>query len=212
MGNERSRRRISPVRDERQRILVLCEGRCTEPQYLRALRSKLRVPEQNFKILCPPEVPNTPMEMVKEAKRRKRDKHECYDQVRCVFDVEAKLTQKSRDGLPEALNSATDAGILTAVSNPCFEIWLCWHKTDQTAWIASDAIQSRCKQLGLTDGKQIQDVSSLIQDCYGVARERAINSDQAHDRNGRGRTEDRNPSSGIYKLIDAISEAFPPRQ
>jgi hypothetical protein len=149
--------------------------------------------------------------MVESAKGRKRDKLESYDQVWCVFDVEAKLTQQCRDGLPGALNSAKDAGIPIAMSNPCFEIWLCWHKTDQTAWIASDAIQSRCKQLGLTDGKRIQDVSSLIQDCYGVARERAINSDQTHDRNGTERPEDRNPSSDMYELIDAVYAAFPPR-
>jgi hypothetical protein len=169
----------------------------------------MRVPEQNFEILIPPEVPNTPREMVEEAKRRKHAKKESFDQVWCVFDVEAKLTQRFREGFREALNSAADAGILIAISNPCFEIWLCWHRENQTAWISSDAIQRRCKELGLTDGKQIHDAKSLIRDCYGVARSFAINSDQAHDRNGTGKPEDRNPSSGVYKLIEAIHEAFP---
>jgi len=210
MGPRRGRRQLRS-RPQLARILILCEGQCTEPQYLHEVRRKLRIPEQNLRIASPPGVPNTPREMVESAKGRKRDKLESYDQVWCVFDVEAKLTQQCRDGLPGALNSAKDAGIPIAMSNPCFEIWLCWHKTDQTAWIASDAIQSRCKQLGLTDGKRIQDVSSLIQDCYGVARERAINSDQTHDRNGTERPEDRNPSSDMYELIDAVYAAFPPR-
>jgi hypothetical protein len=102
--------------------------------------------------------------MVEAAKRRKRNKQESFDQVWCVFDVEVKLTQRCRDGFREALNSAADAKINKAISNPCFEIWLCWHKADQTAWISSDAIQRRCKELGLTVGKQIQDVDALVQD------------------------------------------------
>jgi hypothetical protein len=211
MGNERGRRKASPVRDERQRILILCEGKCTEPQYLSSLRRKLRVPEQNLKLLCPPEIPNTPREMVEEAKRRKRDKQESFDQVWCVFDVEAKLTQKCRVGFREAVNSATDAKIGKAISNPCFEIWLCWHKADQTAWISSDAIQGRCKELGLTAGKQIQDVGALVQDWYEVAKNRACSLVQTHERDGRGRLEEMNPYSGVYLLIDAIYAAFPPR-
>jgi hypothetical protein len=211
MGNERGRRKASPVRDERQRILVLCEGKCTEPQYLNALRRKLRVPEQNLKLLCPPEIPNTPKEMVEEAKRRKRDKRESYDQVWFVFDVEAKLTQKSRYGLQEALDSAKRAMIPDAVSNPCFEIWLLWHNVEHTSWIASDAVQRRCEELGLTQGKHIQDIDSLIRDYYDAAKNRALSLDQAHDRNEIVKPEDRNPSSGVYKLIDAIYAAFPPR-
>jgi len=210
MTNERGRRRASPLRDERQRILVLCEGKCTEPQYLVALRRRLRVPEQNFRLLCPPEIPNTPKEMVEEAKRRKRDKQESYDRVWCVFDVEAKLAQKCRDGLPEALNSARDTGIPIALSNPCYEIWLLWHSVDHAAWIASDAVQRRCEELGLIHGKHIQDVDSLISDFYGAAKSRAYTLDQAHIRNGTEKPEDRNPSSGIYKLIDAVLAAFPP--
>jgi len=210
MGNERGRRTVAPVRNERQRILVLCEGKCTEPQYLGALRSKLRIPEQNLKLLCPPEIPNTPREMVEEAKRRKRNKQESYDHLWCVFDAEAKLTQQCRDGFREALNSAKDAKILIAMSNPCFEIWLCWHKADQTAWIFSDAIQHRCKELGLTDAKQILNVDSLIRNSYEVAKNRAYSIEQAHDRNAKNAPEDRNPSSSVFKLIDAINEAFSP--
>jgi hypothetical protein len=168
--------------------------------------------------------------MVEEAKRRKRDKKEFWDQVWCVFDTETKLTQTRREGLKEAVNSAKYAPgsrIELAISNPCFEIWLLWHKENQSAWIASDAVQRRCMELNLTlgkDGKRIQDAETLVQDFYRDAKNRASNSgqlsaskkdiidkDQTHDRNGTEKPEDRNPSSGVYKLIDAIYEAFPAR-
>jgi hypothetical protein len=152
--------------------------------------------------------------MVEEAKRRKRDKQDCYDQVFCVFDVEAKVTQKCRDGLLEALRSARDAGVSIAMSNPCFEIWLLWHKIDHSGWIASDAAQRRCEELGLTHGKggkHIQGTESLLRDSYQAARNRASSIDEIHDRNGTHKPEDRNPSSGMYGLIDAIYAAFPPR-
>jgi hypothetical protein len=231
MGDKRGRRKVSPVRNEKQRILVLCEGKCTEPQYLRALRSKLRIPEQNLMLLCPPEIPNTPKEMVEEAKRRKRDKKDCWDQVWCVFDTETKLTQNCRVGLKEAVNSAEYAQggrIELAISNPCFEIWLLWHKENQSAWIASDAVQKRCAELGLTrgkDGKHVQDAETLIRDCYEAAKNRACNSgqflilkkdssikDQSHGTNDTEKPEDKNPSSGVYQLIDAIYAAFPARE
>jgi hypothetical protein len=233
MKTQRGRRKTPPEKDGRPRILVLCEGRCTEPQYLRALRSKLRIPEQNLRILGPPEVPNTPREMVEEAKCRRRDKQESWDQVWCVFDTETKLTQSCREGLKEAVNSAEYARgsrIELAISNPCFEIWLLWHKENQSAWIASDAVQRRCAELGLTqgqgkDGKHIQDAETLVQECYEAAKNRACNSgqflilkkeaitgDQAHERSGTEKPEDKNPSSGMYRLIDAIYAAFPPRE
>jgi hypothetical protein len=193
-------------------MLILCEGKCTEPQYLKALRSKLRVPELNLEFVWPPETPNTPREMVEEAKRRKHVKRESYHEVWCVFDVESKLTQRARFGLCEALDAARRSGILSAVSNPCFEIWLLWHNVDQTAWIASDEVQSRCEELGLTHRKHIQDADSLIGKHYQAARNRACALDLTHDRNGTTRPQDRNPSSSVYKLVDAIYAAFPERE
>lgn len=209
MGARKNQRK-PPARNEIARILILCEGRCTEPQYLHAFRSKFRIPEENMKVLCPPEIPNTPIEMVRDAKARKSAGVDSFDEVWCVFDVEAKLTQQCRFGLQEALNAAERSGILSAMSNPCFEIWLLWHRVDHAAWIASDAVQRRCEELNITRGKHIQDAGSLIRDFYDVAKSRAFSLDQTHDRNEIKRPEDMNPSSGMYKLVDAICGAFAP--
>jgi hypothetical protein len=88
-------------------------------------------------------------------------------------------------------------------------------------------VQSRCQALGIThgkDGKHIKNVDSLVQDYYTDAKNRACNSgqllilkkdsapgNQANERKDTERPEDTNPSSGMYKLIDAIYTAFPAR-
>jgi hypothetical protein len=87
-------------------------------------------------------------------------------------------------------------------------------------------VQRRCAELGLTkgkDGKHIQDAETLVRDLYKDAKNRACNSgqlstskkdiidkDQAHDKNSTETPEDKNPSSGVYRLVDAILKAFPP--
>lgn len=52
----------------------------------------------------------------------------------------------------------------------------------------------------------------LVRDFYQAAKEMALGMEQEHRRNGRTKPEDMNPSSGMYELIDAIHEAFPPRK
>lgn len=196
-----------------KRFLVVVEGAVTEPEYIEAVkRSRVM---KSIQVLI--ETGHTdPIGIVNRAKeiRKKASKTEPFDQVWCVFDVEVKLTQQARFGLNTALDVAVRSEICIAVSNPCFEIWLLWHKADQTAWIASDTVQRLCVELGVTvneGGKHIQNVNALVENGYQAAKVRACNLEQAHDRNVTEKPEDRNPSSGVYKLIDAIYEAFPPR-
>jgi RloB-like protein len=203
--------RKSPHRAQRSRILALSEGKRTEPQYLKAIRSQLRIPEQNLRILTPPDIPNTPREMVAAAKKLARAAKEPFDEIWCIFDTEAKVTQACRDGIREALIAAKDSRILIAGSNPCFEIWLVLHRVDHRAWIDSASAQRKCEELGITfgnDGKQIQNAEELIRDHYQNARTNARNLDLMHERDGRTRLEDMNPSSGVYRLTDSILAAF----
>ena len=198
------------TKEIKKRILVLCEGACTEPEYLHAIRRHLRVPEVNLRIFSPPDVPNTPKEMVARAKEiQKREKADPYDEVWCVFDVEAKATQTSRPGLPEALDAARSAKVQCAVSNPCFEIWLLWHEVEWTAAITSENAQKECRNRGITCGKHIEKPAHLTVTGRDAARQRANDATQRHERDGKTVPEEMNPSSGIYRLIDAIVTAFP---
>jgi hypothetical protein len=58
--------------------------------------------------------------------------------------------------------------------------------------------------------KHLRSATDLIAHADG-ARKRAMFLDIQHATAGKTRPEERNPSSGMYKLVDVILAAFPPR-
>jgi hypothetical protein len=213
MGKQDRGQRKFGKQSQTKKFLVVAEGAVTEREYIEAVKRSRRM--RSVEVLI--ETGHTdPIGIVKQAKARHNEasKTDPFDQVWCIFDVEAKLTQQARFGLQEALDAARRSKIRCAVSNPCFEIWLLWHSVDHANWIASDAVQRRCKELGITqveDEKHIQDANGLVRNYCQTARDRASNVEQMHERDGKTNREDRNPSSLMYQLIDAIYAAFPPR-
>jgi hypothetical protein len=204
---DRERRPAQKLVQEK-RFLVVVEGAVTEPEYIEAVRRSRRMRSIAIQI----ETGHTePIGIVNQAKSmmERARKTDQYDQVWCVFDSETKQTQRCRKGLLEAINSAGHArggSIGLAISNPCFELWIWLHEHDQNAWIASTDIQAKCTRVV---DKHIVNVDELLK-LYPDAQRRAKQLDERHEQDNRT-PEDRNPSSGIYKLIDAIYETFPPR-
>ena len=202
----------SAKKPQRKRILIVVEGVVTEYDYINAIRRSLRLSSVTLRI----ETGHTdPVGIVNSAKKLRKFalKNDPYDEVWCVFDVEAKVTQQARHGLAEAIDSARRSKISVAISNPCFEIWLLWHRESREGYTTSDVAQKRCQEIGITDaddGKHIQDVDSLVKNDYRTAKERASHVEALHDRNQTATPEDRNPSSGVYKLVDSVFAAFDP--
>jgi hypothetical protein len=120
---ERTLRRRSHRRPAKTRILIVCEGRETEPNYFRGLREAEAV-RQRFTVEVKKGKGGSCLAVVQQA-LAERDKAaargEGFDEVWCVFDVE-------QAGLREQLNKARALadrqGILLAISNPSFECWL----------------------------------------------------------------------------------------
>ena len=122
---ERALQRLSRHRPEKTRILIVCEGRETEPNYFRGLRDEEAV-RQNVTVVvqrgkggsCLAAVQQAIAELEKAAARG-----EDFDEVWCVFDVE----QASRPQVIKARTLAARHAIRLARSNPCFECWLLAH-------------------------------------------------------------------------------------
>jgi hypothetical protein len=215
MAKKDREHRPTGKRPQGKKFLVVVEGVVTEPEYIHAVMRLHRVNRNAIKI----ESGNTdPIGIVNRAKKLMKATCEAdqYDEVWCVFDVEAKRDQIARFGLQEACDATyrtrEKRKIRLAMSNPCFEVWLLWHETEQTSSIDADTVQSHCRSLGITNGKHILDASALIERGFLKAKSRADKMGQIHDRNGATKPEDRNPSSGMYALIDAICAAFPLRR
>jgi hypothetical protein len=210
--NDRKRR---PTRKllQQKRFLVVVEGDVTEREYIDAVKRSRRIRNIDIQIV---HRYTDPVGIVNDAKEQQKlaRKSDPYDEVWCVFDTETKLTQPARHGLSDAINAAKAAKVECAISNPCVELWLLWHYRDQNSWISSDGIQHYCRELKITQegrGKHLSDADDLIGNRYAAAKERAEAADTRHQQNGNRKPEDRNPSSGMYKLIDAIYAAFPLR-
>lgn len=137
-------RRKQPTRKAKPRILIVCEGKVTEPTYLHALNqgwgTKV-VLEFNLKNSTPKQIVEEAARAKKAAKRKKaEDANENYDAIWCAFDRDEHPLVK------EALQQASANEIPVAYSNPNFELWLLLHFQDQTASLNRNQASTLCRQ------------------------------------------------------------------
>lgn len=202
----RFKRRLAN-REQRRRFLIVLEGAVTEMQYLSAVRRARRIRSADVELIPPG--PTSPMEIVAKALDLKRGaaKQDGYDEVWCVFDAEAKITQIARPNLLQALAYANTHKISVALSNPCFELWLLLHAEDCFGWIDSQQAQSRCGALGMIKEKHLPQIARILEQ-YERARNRAAQLEEMHNRNMTTNPIQRNPSTRVYLLVDTLFAAF----
>jgi hypothetical protein len=197
---ERRQARRPPFRDPRPVILVVCEGKKTEPQYLTGFWKAARNPRVRISVRPEGGVPMTLVEATKQAKeeaereaRKEDDENLAFDATWCVFDVDA------HPNLPAARQMARDNGIDLAISNPCFELWLLLHFRD------NPGMQDRHKMKELLTGyvpeydKHVE--FKTYSAGYPQAVKRARQLDEAADSAGDS---GRNPTTGVYRLTELI--------
>ena len=108
--------RAKPFKVPRRKILIVCEGECTEPIYFRGLCRKWRLGTVSVKVIGK-ECGSSPTEVVNFAKSMKL----AYKTTWCVMDVEQHPT------LDQAIADAQASNLKIALSNPCFEYWYLLH-------------------------------------------------------------------------------------
>jgi RloB-like protein len=193
-----SLRRRRPFREVKRRILIVCEGIVTERHYFNDLRIQTRslVDLQ----IEPGGTPKTLVERAVDLKkvaandaRRAKDENLKFDAVWCVFDVDV------HPFLAEAQQQARDNGIMAAVSNPYFELWVLLHFQDQRAHIERHEAQRLCRHYMPRYEKRLP-VETLMA-TYADAVRRSEELDQwQHTRDADGS----NPSTGVHKLTEEI--------
>lgn len=207
-GRDRSRRpaRRESFRTPKKKILIVCEGKNTEPQYFRQFAAAHRV--SLVEIDVAPEA-GVPLSVVQKAQKlrnkakvdakRQGDLFLAYDAVWCTFDVD------EHPNIPEAIETARQSDLQVAVSNPCFELWLVLHHRDPPGLIHRHDVQRLLKTFlpGYDKHVSYDDYRAG----YGQACQRARQLDQLAQRMNEPR---RNPSTGVYRLTESI--ATPPRE
>lgn len=146
-NRSRSLRRRGARLDSRPRILIVCEGSATEPGYFSDLRQIAHVRAVEVVVDDASGVPKTLVERAVVRKkaserdaRRAGDINLRFDEVWCVFDVDA------HPRLDEALQQAAANGIRVALSNPCFELWVLLHFQDQRGFIDRHSAARACRR------------------------------------------------------------------
>ena len=127
MPSPRSRDQIqrpalpAPIREPYDRVLIVCEGEKSEPNYFREMVNRHRLSTANVEIVGIGKDPRWIVNRAKELKKQERLLGDQYDAVYCVFDRDQHVHFCS------ASKSAKSAGLELARSWPCFEHWLVLH-------------------------------------------------------------------------------------
>jgi len=194
--------RRGPSRQPKYRILVVCEGKKTEPGYLKRFQHHVRNPRVHVESLGPAGVPRSVVEaaitgrrVADEDARRQRDENLRWDQVWAVFDID------DHPNVAEAKQLALANDILLAVSNPCFELWAFLHFADQRGHIERTKLRAALQNHLPGYDKEL--AFARMHAGYDDAVRRAQELDDAAMRADRA---GRNPTTGVYLLTEVIRQ------
>jgi hypothetical protein len=198
--DERDIKRHPPKRDPKFRILVVCEGRVTEPEYFKRYQHDTRNQRVHVKLADESGVPltvvQTAVRLLEEARneaKQQRDENLRYDSVWAVFDVD------EHPNLSKARALALKEGIEMAISNPCFELWALLHFQDQRAHVERDSVTSMLRNHIREYEKLLPYERLTPQYQNAVTRAKALDvAAEHHDECGR------NPSTTVYRLTELI--------
>ena len=202
-SKDKSLRRKVATRSRRRTVLVFCEGARTEVDYLKALKSEPAVREVASVDIQIDEdthgyAPLTLVRAAAEARERSNDEDGEIDEVWCIFDVEQ---PKNHPNLKEAVALARDRGVQVALSNPCFELWLALHFQNQDAPVTSKVAVGLRRTLDGSQDKGVDGYKYMPRRDEAARRARSLTT--KHRGDGTKFPND-NPSSGMYRLLEAV--------
>ncbi|MFV2057874.1 MAG: RloB family protein [Thiohalomonadales bacterium] len=197
--------RKKAMRASYAKILIVCEGEKTEPNYFNELKDYLTLNSATVKVTG--ECESSPISVFEYSLRLykfAKNAGDSYDKVFCVFD---KDTHSSYQKTLQNIESVKPKDSFAAItSTPCFEYWLMLHFTYTTRQFRGTGNSSSCDQL-ITELKnyfpryQKGDVSIFdkTKNYLPQAKSRAARSLQEATNNM-----DDNPSTKVHLLIEYL--------
>lgn len=194
--------RAYQTRPPRVRMLIVCEGKKTEPNYFESIIAKF--PAHLAKIVDVEGLGANTQSLVNCAKRLRNAKADTdypYDETWVVFD---------RDSFPpaafdNAIRSAEQAGKETAWSNEAFEIWYLLHFEDRQAGMNRDAYKARLTHhLGQTYRKNDEEMYQKLQQ-KGSERLAISRASQRESEFSATPPHQANPCTTVYKLVGKLN-------
>ncbi|MDT0527505.1 RloB family protein [Micromonospora sp. DSM 115977] len=194
----KSLKRTIASRRELRTVVVFCEGKNSEPDYINGLKRLPEITDNTALNLELHPEQGVPLTLVRMAADRLADPE--VDECWCIFDTE---WPKNHPNLFDARQLAQAKGIGLVISNPCFELWLILHHREFTRFVSTAEAESMSRKLDGRAGKSID--SNVYMPLRKQAARRAERLDQSHSRNGTAFPDD-NPSSGMHRFLRALEQ------
>lgn len=176
-------------------VIIVCEGKETEPNYFNALRQKFRLSTLNIKVVLGQ---GAPMSLVTRAvvEKKKQD----ADEVWCVLDTE---NPNENPALVTAITEANRARINLALSNPSFEYWYFIHFEQSSRPFANGQEMKNALKVHIPDYEESANVFSLLDDLTPIA---LLNAETLREHSPDNWSVFPNPSTAVDKLVQIIIE------
>jgi len=193
-----SGRRVEITRYIRDRILILCEGKKTEPNYFRKFPVNIELVEIDVD-----GVGANTLSLVEEATRRGQEAASSghpYNQIWCVFD---------RDSFPagkfnQAFKAAQKNRVRIAYSNQCFELWYFLHYYFIDAALNRDDYALKLTEvMGREYKKNDEEMYVLLKGRQSTA---IRNAKTLISRYIICNPEKDNPSTTVYDLVETLNQ------
>jgi len=216
--------REQALRDQYAKILIVCEGTKTEPNYFKAMRGRLGLNPRNVIIYDKP-TGCDPLKIVKLASDKICNDKD-YDEGYCVFDRDSHQTyeealekishdnirlKKENDKLKRKERRETPVKLHAITSNPCFEVWLLLHygyttKPFDSSYTGGSRCESVIKELRkkgcIPDyEKGAADIFSKTEKLLETALVNAEKLEKFHETSGTD-----NPSTQVHILVKKLKE------
>lgn len=189
--------RQNETRPTRQRFLIVCEGKETEPNYFNAFRLPKVV------VIGDAGNPRAVVQKAIDEQKKEKKKHQEFDQVWCVFD---------KDEIPaalfrEALQLAKQHHIQVAYSNEAFELWYLLHfNYYDTALSRSEYADRLTNLLGTPYRKNDK---AIYQQLKAKQPQAIQNAERLLSQYTPPNPAEDNPSTTVHLLVQELNQSLP---
>ena len=199
---KRSKPKYAPY----DRVLIVCEGSKTEPNYFEELRDHYALETANVRISG--ECGSDPMSVVQHGKdlyREEQRKGDAYDRVYCVFDGDV-ARAKYHEALSAIANAKPKGAFFGITSVPCFEYWFLLHFVYTTSPFtavggvsAGDAMKTELRKYWPHYVEGLKSTFSYLLNQLDRAKAYAARALAEAEHNGTD-----NPSTRVHELVSYL--------